>query len=598
MQDTSDVALSPDRPWPGMRPYREQDAGYFFGRGAEVADLLARTERSLLTLLYGRGGLGKTSLVRAGLAPRLVERGYLPVYLRPRALLDGGRDPIAEVMRAIEAAANAGNVEATGRFAAPTLWELFHRVSFELWDATNRLVTPVLVFDQFEEIFQVIDDDASAAPRVKVLLDNIAELVENRLPVHLSAGELPADDDHRFDIAARDHRVILSFREDYLPQVRKLRTIIPSVIENHVRLEALSGKQALEVVENAGRNLIDHDAAKMLVRGVGRRAGLLQMLLEPDAAVADESGSSVASLEVDPAILSVVCFYLNAERQKRGQSTIDVRLVTLKSPEDIFDDYYRSAVAQISPVAREFIETSLVTTDGERVLYPMRAVELQGPALSGAIKGLLEQGILRKEWFAGEQRLEISHDLLLRPIRSAAEQRNALAAQRKRRRRIGVAATAVAAVIGAVWFYQRQTVEAELEKREEVFEALLVAYVPLTSDPADPERLRNRMAELISAADQEAEGAAGVANLQQLLDWTVEASGPTHPITARRLRDVAIAYVQLKIDRARFRTGELQPLLLKLRNSVGDSCAQEFTQPGDSLVTWFADKGGLPAQCR
>ena len=55
-------------------------------------------------------------------------------------------------------------------------------------------ITPVLVFDQFEEIFQILDDDASAAPRIKQLLDNIAELVENRLPARLAADELPADD--------------------------------------------------------------------------------------------------------------------------------------------------------------------------------------------------------------------------------------------------------------------------------------------------------------------------------------------------------------------------------------------------------------------
>ena len=66
------VVLSQQRPWPGMRPYREQDAAFYFGRGAEIEDLRARTERSLLTLLYARGGLGKTSLLRAGLTPRLV----------------------------------------------------------------------------------------------------------------------------------------------------------------------------------------------------------------------------------------------------------------------------------------------------------------------------------------------------------------------------------------------------------------------------------------------------------------------------------------------------------------------------------------------
>ncbi len=593
MYDASEIALSPERPWPGMRPYREDDAGFFFGRDAEVADLLARTERSLLTLLYGRGGLGKTSLIRAGLAPRLVEKGYLPVYLRPRALLEGGRDPVAEVIRTIEAASKEGGIETTAKFVAPSLWELFHRESFDLWDATNRLVAPVLVFDQFEEIFQVIDDDPSATPRVKSLLDNIAELVENRLPARLAAMDLPAGDDYRFDLASSDYRVILAFREDYLPQVRKLRTIVPSVIENHVRLEALSGKHALEVVENAGRSLIDHDAATMLVRGVGRRAGLLQMLLDPDASAASESEGSMLSLEVDPAILSVVCFYLNAERQKRGQRSIDVGLVKLKKAEDIFDDYYRAAIAEVGSEVRRFVESSLVTAGGERLLYPMRAIETQGTALTTAIKTLIDRGILRKEWFAGEQRLEISHDLLLGPVKAAA-------VRTKQLRRIWVSATAVVAVLGLVYYlvYQRQVANAERDKSEAVYAALIVALVPLTDEPRHRGRLKDEMALLIAAADNEPGGTIGVSKLKELFDRTVEIGRSAHSITARNLRAATIGYIQLKIDHGQFSTRELEPLLSELRGGVGESCKNRFMVPDDSSVKWFADHGGIPTECR
>ena len=72
-----------------------------------------------------------------------------------------------------------------------------------------------------------------------------------------------------------------------------------------------------------------------------------------------------------------------------------------------------------------------MTAGGERVLYPMHSVEAHNPAIGGHIAHLLQQGILRKEWFAGEQRLEIGHDLLLRPIRRAIDRRNARRARRK-----------------------------------------------------------------------------------------------------------------------------------------------------------------------
>ncbi len=510
-----------------------------------------------------------------------------------------GRDPIHETIRAVEAAAAAGHIKATAAFDAATLWELFHREDFDLWDADNRLVTPVLVFDQFEEIFQVIDDDAAAAPRVKALLDGIAELVENRLPARLARPEAADGAGPRFDTAAKDYRVILSFREDYLPQVRKLRAIVPSVIENHVRLEPLSGRQALEVVEGAGRELIDRDAATKLVRSVGRRAGLLQLLLDPDAALPDAAGNEVLNLEIDPAILSVVCFHLNSERRRRGQSTIDVGLVAQKTPEDIFDDYYSASVDQVSAAAREFVETSLVTAGGERVLYPMRAVEAQGPALAGAVNQLLEQGILRKEWFAGEQRVEISHDLLLRPIRRAVELRRRSGTLRRRKQRAFVALGAVVLVAGgaAAWYVMDTRLKSELAQREGVAEALLVAYVPLSQDPDKPEQLKTEMAEKIAAIDSAANAAERIQRLEQLYELAVRVGADADRSNARRLHDFSIDYVQMKIDGYRFRSEDLAPLVQKLRDGAGRSCAAGVLIPNDRIVVWFGKRGGAPKEC-
>jgi hypothetical protein len=581
-----------------MRPYREQDATFYFGRDAEVDELLARTERSLLTLLYARGGLGKTSLLRAGLTPRLVERAYLPVYLRPRWLLDGARDPIAEAIRAVEAAARAGGIEATADFDASSLWELFHRRAFDLWDATNRLVKAVLVFDQFEEIFQLIDDDAAAAPRVRALLEGIAELVENRLPQRLAQSVDPGDAAQHFDVSAKNFRVVLSFREDYLPQVRKLRAIVPSVIENHVRLEPLTGQQALQVVEGAGGGLIDREAATLLVRSVGRPAGLLQRLLEPKAGLA--AGGQSGNVEVEPAILSVVCFHLNSERLQRGQSTIDVGLMKLKSPEDIFDDYYSMSTAQISVAARDFVESSLVTPGGERVLYPMRAVTAQRPELLDAVNRMLEQGILRKEWFAGEQRVEISHDLLLRPIKRAIEQRLAGAAQRRiyRSNAIGVAVATAIGVVGLVIYGGYMKIQSEISQREATAAALLVALTPLHARSDATINLQDRMTGLISSLGNMSGDTNSASSLQALFDGAMEFGKSTDPGNARRLQDVAIEYLQLKIEHGRFAQSDVSPVLPKMRQTVEALCGTGNLQKGDRHVTWFADRGGIPASCR
>jgi hypothetical protein len=62
-------AVSPESPWLGLRPFTEGVREYFFGRDAEVRDLFQRVVHKPLTVLFGRSGLGKTSLLQAALVP-------------------------------------------------------------------------------------------------------------------------------------------------------------------------------------------------------------------------------------------------------------------------------------------------------------------------------------------------------------------------------------------------------------------------------------------------------------------------------------------------------------------------------------------------
>jgi hypothetical protein len=69
-------------PWLGLASFTEETRAFFFGREAEIAELGRRVQRKLLTVLFGQSGLGKTSILRAGLVPRLRNHGYCPVCVR------------------------------------------------------------------------------------------------------------------------------------------------------------------------------------------------------------------------------------------------------------------------------------------------------------------------------------------------------------------------------------------------------------------------------------------------------------------------------------------------------------------------------------
>ena len=73
---------STQSPWPGLNPFTESQQELFRGRRSETDELLRRVKRRPLTVLFGQSGLGKTSLVQAGLFPRLRHEGMLPIAVR------------------------------------------------------------------------------------------------------------------------------------------------------------------------------------------------------------------------------------------------------------------------------------------------------------------------------------------------------------------------------------------------------------------------------------------------------------------------------------------------------------------------------------
>src|SRR5215831_3096238 len=135
-----------EHPWLGLESYSDSTRSYFFGRDAEVAELLQRLRLQPLLVLYGRSGLGKTSLLRARLVPDLEKLGDRPAFYRI-SYRKGEDSPLNQLAVAFEACGRS-NIPgfALPEDAASRLWLHFHRREHK-----DRITH--LILDQFEEIF-------------------------------------------------------------------------------------------------------------------------------------------------------------------------------------------------------------------------------------------------------------------------------------------------------------------------------------------------------------------------------------------------------------------------------------------------------------
>jgi Caspase domain len=170
-------------PWQGLSSYDAASAGLFFGRDAEIAALREKLETLPLTVVLGASGTGKSSLVKAGVLPKLVADGWLVLpVVRP------GSTPLVALAQAVASADDATGAATPERIAA--------RVLRLLDSAPGKKV--VLVIDQFEELITLVRT-AAEREQTLTLLSQLVRTHANRLRIVLT---IRTDFEPNFDRAA------------------------------------------------------------------------------------------------------------------------------------------------------------------------------------------------------------------------------------------------------------------------------------------------------------------------------------------------------------------------------------------------------------
>ncbi|MEZ4267221.1 MAG: hypothetical protein R3F39_12655 [Myxococcota bacterium] len=432
------TTLNRDNPFLGLEPFREADAAWFHGRDADEEALAQLLRRTGPTVVYGASGLGKTSLLRAGLFPRMREQGMLPIYVRLgyQARLS---DPLAQIRARISAEIESSAVDAERPAADVTLWEYFHRTPF--WDERNHLLAPVLVFDQFEELFTVGRNSEGR----DALIEELTDLVENHIPGSVREAVEAGETDLPTSYERPKVKVVLSLREDFLPDLASLQAAIPALRQNHYRLRPLSGIGAVQAVVGPGKDIVGESVARDIVRFVAS-AGV-------HASAEDAAEADLEALQVEPSLLSLVCRELNERRLRVGAKKITAELLA-GSRETILRDFYERATRDLGPQTRTFIEDRLLTARGFRTTVALQDA-LEEPGITEAVmSALVDRRLVRREERLGIPHVELVHDVMTRFVAESRDRRWAeageLEEQAARWRRFRGYATALVGVLLAL----------------------------------------------------------------------------------------------------------------------------------------------------
>ena len=250
-------------PYPGLAHFDEEDAGVFFGRKREIEALMAKLHSKVReggsVCVFGPSGSGKSSLVRAGLIPRL-RRHDDWLILSP---LTPKGDPFRNLARSLAAAAGGGSVtveiwERLKADGAPALIDLVER----LRDASPRATSLLLVIDQAEELVTSVGPEQRG--QFLSLLDGLGTNGQGIWVIATIRSE--------FVTASPDYADLIGMMDDWLPVAALDRSRLAEVIERPATqagltfddgliariVEETSGGDALPLLGYTLRQLADH----------------------------------------------------------------------------------------------------------------------------------------------------------------------------------------------------------------------------------------------------------------------------------------------------------------------------------------------------
>lgn len=394
-------------PWRGLASYTEEGSNdyQFCGRENAINELYTLTDNNLFVTLYGKTGIGKTSLLQAGLFPILRKHGYFPVMIRLG--MSGNESSFAQniqetvccqVKEQLQGLCISRKKDKTHYPAEDidSLWEFFHTTEFK--DKTGKVIFPVIVLDQFEEILLNRKREAT------ILLQQIYALLDDNRQVPSNSKEYSNYTNFRF---------IISIREDDLYRLEDIldRQNLPEMKQNRYRLTQLSDEEAKRIITIPGRNCIKASESDKIAERIIRLV----------------KGNNE---EISTAILSLVCSRLFETTLANSSKEITLRQVENFSTNPL-EEFYKEAVSKLPLKERQYIENKLVTDDGRRESVSSEEFKKQvpnGQFLFDADCRLLQYVSASS---SSQQRIEVIHDLLAQTI--AKVKRELLLTEQKRK---------------------------------------------------------------------------------------------------------------------------------------------------------------------
>jgi CHASE2 domain-containing sensor protein len=366
-----------DSPYKGLAAYGAEDASFFFGRTREREVLTANLRARRLTLVYGESGVGKSSLLQAGVYSELsriaaeeAAEGITPELI-PVYFASWRDDPALGILEATRASVSA--LLPDRELPVPG----DHGLSKTLAEwATSLGCEFLIILDQFEDYFMYHPQEGGGG-----FASEFAEAI-NRPGFPVS--------------------FLLAIREDTFAKLDRFKTLIPTLLDNYLRIRHLDDAAAREAIEqplavwNEGvaddeRIGIDAslvDAVIQEVKGGAAPSGTTGQ------GVIERNGRSAEEPRVEAPYLQLVLTRMWDEEAREGSHRLRAEtLQRLGGAENIVRTHLDEALRELSPLEQDVASAAfyyLVTPEGTKIVQSLQTLAVYSGRSEKELAGVLE----------------------------------------------------------------------------------------------------------------------------------------------------------------------------------------------------------------
>ena len=406
--------------YPGTQSFSSSQRDIFFGRDADIDKLTEMLELERMILVYAKSGIGKTSLINAGVLPNLKEKGNYTFqsirygsWTRNSDTLDKLKQKTLSKLHEPQNYLDKiiSNDQSLWYYAK--MWQLK-----QIRENKSKDQTLLFILDQFEELFTFPEE------QVINFKKELAELLFTAVPQRfIDQKELLQDikpdfltkEEEKLLFEQPKVKIMFAIRSDRMSQLNKISDYIPRILLKHYELAPLTEQQAIDAIRKPAKLNGNFSSPKFTYSEKALQSIMFFLTKQ------GEQTNNIESFQ-----LQILCQVVETKIRNKEIINKDEPIVEdkhIKPVKDIYQNFYDNLILALPYSNDKKFKARIMIEDGLIEEATKRRLQLSGEQIkhqynidNDTLFQLVNERLLRTEERDRFRVYELAHDTLVEPI--------------------------------------------------------------------------------------------------------------------------------------------------------------------------------------